>query len=493
MVAFSLSNIGVSSTMMPFLTKSQAQNLKSRLESDIQSLNRKYSIDLDKFIIIGNGSFILAERLSKAFFRRRQFVIGITGGSATQGSSWVNYLQLKLETEYQMSIEIRNAAQGSTSQVVTAPCINALVGDDIDLLFWEFAMNDAGSVELYPLQDNQSVLEQHPVRCMAAESWIREAINLNPGCLGFLHLWDIGIHTWNFRNNHSTPNLPWGSTNTMMSKYNKIYDSYFSVDVISMLLQLNLTDKKQFLRDDHHPNDYGYIVAFDLTFHAMLQTWLAGIKFPAFERLTRNMSSLKQQKPFSTNSNMEYVFPNEKFQSHCLMAMEPQFSRVSPIRSSVCQNQSNFEICNKIVLQGKVDKNRTDRKKMFLVESCSARNNTGGIIFDIFVPNPALLLLDCGLSATACKKFSMYYDSKLISHNTDLLRGQDIVSSFYHWIHKFEILNDAMRIINGTQKHNLRICGESEMTWGWHSQKYYTYDYATIARIVVMENKINDI
>jgi hypothetical protein len=47
--------------------------------------------------------------------------------------------------------------------------------------------------------------------------------------------------------------------------------------------------------------------------------------------------------------------------------------------------------------------------------------------------------------------------------------------------------------MNSTEKHNLRICGETEMTWGWHSIESYTHDYATIARIVVMENKTNDI
>ena len=53
---------------------------------------------------------------------------------------------------------IRNAGQGTTSQLVTAPCIHQLVGtklnttpaasaheiaaNSVDLLMWEFAMND---------------------------------------------------------------------------------------------------------------------------------------------------------------------------------------------------------------------------------------------------------------------------------------------------------------------------------------------------------------
>ena len=37
---------------------------------------------------------------------------------------------------------VRNAAQGTTSQLVSAPCIQALVGDCVDLLLWEFALND---------------------------------------------------------------------------------------------------------------------------------------------------------------------------------------------------------------------------------------------------------------------------------------------------------------------------------------------------------------
>jgi len=68
-------------------------------------------------------------------------VIGVTGGSSTAGNfSWSDRLKDKSERSLNISVELRNAAIGSTSQLVTASCIQSLVGDSIDILFWEFAM-----------------------------------------------------------------------------------------------------------------------------------------------------------------------------------------------------------------------------------------------------------------------------------------------------------------------------------------------------------------
>lgn len=96
--------------------------------------------------VFGSGlSRALGASLTAAALSGGAFVVGVTGGSSTAGrSSWPARLQTWLRSEAVgvTGALVRNAGQGTTSQLVTAPCIRALVGDGVDLLLWEFAMND---------------------------------------------------------------------------------------------------------------------------------------------------------------------------------------------------------------------------------------------------------------------------------------------------------------------------------------------------------------
>ena len=88
--------------------------------------------------------------------KNETFVVGVTGGSSTceaggadqlgpvRGISWPRYFERWLRSDVigARAATVRNGARGATSQLMTAPCIRTLVGDNLDLLLWEFAMND---------------------------------------------------------------------------------------------------------------------------------------------------------------------------------------------------------------------------------------------------------------------------------------------------------------------------------------------------------------
>jgi hypothetical protein len=115
----------------------------------------------------------------------------VTGGSSTAGNtSWPSRLADMLSKQLNISnIDLRNAAMGSTSQLVTSPCIQTLVGPEVDVLFWEFGMNDEPKV-WHPKGPSVSLRQR------MAEVYIRQAIDLNPLAIGFVHFGDLKIHDW---------------------------------------------------------------------------------------------------------------------------------------------------------------------------------------------------------------------------------------------------------------------------------------------------------
>jgi hypothetical protein len=92
---------------------------------------------------------------------------------------------------------------GSTSQLVTAPCIQTLIGSDVDIIFWEFAMND----EMPQISYEGSGLRYH-----LAETWIKEASRSSPKAIFFLHYYDLDIHGWDLNQRH-LPDKAWVPTN----------------------------------------------------------------------------------------------------------------------------------------------------------------------------------------------------------------------------------------------------------------------------------------
>merc|ERR1740129_2598787 len=80
----------------------------------------------------------------------------------------------------------REGCQGSTSQFVTAACLHSIVGD-VDLLLWEFGMNDEG----HEIHTRKGPIWRHHV----TETYVRNALaTLQPLGILFANLWSIEIH-----------------------------------------------------------------------------------------------------------------------------------------------------------------------------------------------------------------------------------------------------------------------------------------------------------
>lgn len=472
------------------------------------SLQRKADAVLDKhgaahlkddLIVIGDGAYKLAHSLTRSYLGRSTFVIGVTGGSASQGNfSWPYSLRDLLQDEFQMTVELRNAAQGSTSQVITAPCINALVGAKIDLLMWEFAMNADDGTD--PEQDPADVDD---LRIFTAESWIREAVNSEPGAIGFLHFWDmIGIEKWQ-KGQEPIPNRQWKSTNKVMEHYSHFYNSYFGLAVMPLLNFLKL-GKPDFMRDGRHPNTLGYDIAMDLMRYAIFTTWAQGLKPGARDKLNDKSSQVLFSKVIPTpyvESMPHGVLPYPRVGSsgHCLMSMVPQYGTNSAIYGVVCEHGRN---CVRMEVEdvatasiGKADSRRTDRKIMFQVEECEVNDNTGGLYFHI-TAKPSILLLDCGpvglnakgqwhIENELCKKYSVYLDGLSIT-NQKHTENYKHVHIPYNWISPLNITHELIDSDGSKAPHLLRICGPPVKQYSWKKEGY-TYDFELLARVVILE------
>ena len=210
---------------------------------------------------------------------------------------------------------------------------------------------------------------------------------ISPQSIGFVHLWDINIHEYDVGVNdlNKRPDKAWLPTTLLMKRYAKHYNSYFAINTIGALVELNLFAKKtDFLKDVQHPNEAGFNAITDFVFYALLKLWKTGLAKEAFSKLKFN-TRIEALPVFSSRNNADDVLPKAGVISHCLMSFPPQFSDVSAIKI-VSTNLSFVQL-------GKADVHRQDRKKYFELEPCSARNNSGGIYFRVSIPKPQVIYL----------------------------------------------------------------------------------------------------
>jgi hypothetical protein len=216
-------------------------------------------------------------------------------------------------------VELRNAAQGSTSQLVTAPCIHTLVGDNVDLLFWEFATNDE-----YPHVVKKPTTE----RVRVAETWIRSALQQNPKALGFLHNYDLNIHGWEIGRPHP-PDRSWIPTNYAADHVLRGQGvDAFSVNMFGIMttgIIFNNGTKQSLLRDAHHPNDLAYNVTADALKLALLTVWQQGFEVLAGSRPRPALL------PPHAILQPGLLVPTLHQTPACYMTPTPQFGTAEPI------------------------------------------------------------------------------------------------------------------------------------------------------------------
>lgn len=401
---------------------------------------------IDNFVSMGKDlPQSIGLKLTAAATENRKFVIGVTGGSSTAskdetGQSWVDRLELWLKQAVNITnLEIRNAAQGTTSQLVTSVCLEPLVGTNLDLLLWEFAMNDEYE---YIKKDKKP---NYPIRERVADAYIREAIAASPA-IGFVHLWDLDIHS--YKGSSAIPNKAYAPTNRVMTYYSDIYRSYFALDTMGALHGLRLfRTKNDFLRDEHHPNSFGNEIAADFVVYNLVVSWMKSFE-ESHERFQRyNRAAVFSKPTYTEIVNKDFrnvVLPKENSTGRCYMAMPPQFGTSRAFLPITIVKEHDV---------GKADEMRHDRQNRFDVSK-----NTNGLQLQIRVTLAEYLLLDCGfLQSSLCiKNLRVTLDGADIAPNV-VLRN-DIMNGFYGWIHQFKEPLAA-------SYHNLSISSASNHTY----------------------------
>lgn len=452
--------------------------LRKRLGTEAARLRARFPPSaLERARVTGIGlSAAVGERLTTAAVSGEEYVVGVTGGSSTAGrSSWPAMLQAWLRSPAIgiAGANVRNAAQGTTSQLVTAPCIFALVGGEVDLLLWEFAMNDEYE---YVASDAGPAW---PMRKRVAEAYVRQAAQLNPGAIGYVNLWDLDIHSY-----HSGPILPnkaFGPTAAVAAAYAPVYDRYFAIDVIGAMFHSGLySEKSAFLRDAHHPNDFGYAAIVDLISLAMIEPWIeyldtSAMGSPALkiDTSTAIVAANVRSHPMLTPSRDDLYMPGERTLAHCYMAMPPQFSDAASnalraVHTGAC-TAVDVRDCDPTVNFGRSDANREDRQLRFTPAECAPDGNSGGMLFATSIRDLAAVLVDCGYSeGNYClSAIDVFLDGHKIgpSHAPN-----DILSAFFKWAHK---VNGSS--LSESQTHSLRVCARG--------------GEAHFSRLIVLEQK----
>lgn len=428
-------------------TLSIYESILVQMTSELTRLGRKYPVELmDKHILVGNGvgRSITSRLLGALLDNQTGLTIGVTGGSSTAGDfAWparlANWMTQKLHIP---NVTVWNAAAGSTSQLVTAPCIRSLIGDHVDVLMWEFGMNDE-----YPhfMNGSEPFAAQHYYRHRAAEAYIRQAIALNPVAIGFLHFWDIEIH--GFQSTGSTlpkdrtvPNRSYHPTTSVMRYYDSVFDRHFSVDVIGFMWDAGLfRNKSEILRDPHHPNDFSYDVSVDMLAYCMLKACVNFINGASSLDRDHVGSSHHAQLslwdyPTLTHDSSErlspYVLPSQRLLGHCLTAWRPHFAPQDSAIVVVDNHESVVDV-------GKAAPGRHDRQLRFVVGPCNA---TSQLVLEMHIPNIAVVMIDCGMLQRDCARNLevSFEDTGPAFANVDV--ADDVVGYFFSWVHETAVL-----------------------------------------------------
>jgi hypothetical protein len=419
----------------------------------LHKIEDKYpSHALEKHTAIGADlGRTMATLFIEALDRKTNLTLGITGGSSTAGDfAWPGRLATWLMTDIGMPhVCLKNGAMGSTSQLVTSPCIQSIVGHDLDMLFWEFGMND----EFPEFINGSNPIAQYYLRHRVAEAYIRQAIALNPKVIGFVHFWDLLIHNFETPGRYKDiiPDRSFHPTSSVMRYYDAVYKRYFAVNVIGFMYDAGLVrNKSDFLRDAHHPNDFGYDVAVDLIKYCLLKATKQFLQKPqAYQDHHATVQTLAPQiwsYPVMTDApgHAPLVLPSQRLFGHCLTAWRPSFAPLTPIRII-----ENFEAAVDI---GKRAPGRADRQLRFVVGPCTHAKQ---LTLSIDVPDIAYVLVDCGLrQASACRQhLNASIDGVgTITPNIDVT--QDVMNVFFGWVHKLDKVIDASDI-------RMRLCSNS--------------------------------
>lgn len=422
------------------------------LRARLQEIEESYKTIPIERSVISSASLKLLDKAFSSSNQPRKFVVGVTGGSSTAGGgigilkTWP-YLYVEQLKKLGFDVELRNAAQGTTSSSITAPCLAELVGHDVDLLFWEFAMNDGDRVEeLFGAQ---------------LEYWIRQAMQLKSRpSLGFVYIWTMFKSPWM----HLNQSLP-------------VLNHYIPYnDVIGMLLPPILAfikDNKfeDMVADTHHPKEHVHKMIADLLSLGTLRALLNDAPD----------HTIKRDPPPFYYSRYVWEYP-ELMDSRpsCIMSVVPQYAKSNDIHLQ-CQTAEGRTLSledpwqtkaldlesfkeeevlpwghtrceNYDVRQdGRADLWRWDRKYRWYPNRC----NSGSTLMFNFEGSPDFI----AITASNVSNLVVAVDGRPIHSNRPFKEEGVMVKAFYPWLHelkKGELASSSSKV--GQEQHVLSLC-----------------------------------
>ena len=217
--------------------------------------------------------------------------------------------------------------------------------------------------------------------------WMRGALQLRTPAIGFLHLWDLTVHDWEWDMDW-IPDKAWLPTINIMRQYGIVVES-FAVNVIGFLRGggvVTSANKTAFLADAHHPNSRSVEVAVDLLVHALVRLWVRYLiqdNAPAsFSFDDDHFDPLAMIEPLRHPKQRPLDLPSRDLRAACLVSPAPHFA-VTNVISLYCRPESvewvssldNHllpDICLgwSTQLAGKADPRRADRKVQVVPARC---------------------------------------------------------------------------------------------------------------------------
>lgn len=413
----------------------------------------------ERFIYEGDGAVqAIGSKLSRAYLFGEKFTVGLTGGSATahQYGYPIRLINFFTEELNLKNFELRNAGHGGTSQLSNTPCINSFLGDNIDLLLWEFAINDA----LHYIQHD--VPPDYPRRSRLIEIYMRQAISINPPIMGMINIWDIFVHHWNSSMKDLSDRAYPGSV-ANLHHYAPIYNSTFAIDLFGMLYSLNSSfSPSDVLMDNVHPNEKGYDYLANLFKIIICQNWirylnsitvkdlssmLTPISIPRHERIMRLL-----QHPLLTKNDTRIwdILPDKNVYGHCFSNRQPQFG---------AENNSIKLVSMNDVTSADIGKHGTDRQDTFGI----FKLGFGHLDVQLFAQKIKYIFVGCDgrPEHPMCReRLDVLFDGQLLKPNykVDWMPPNDMFAHDFFWIHYLDpSIRNANRPI-----HNLTIRGLHE-------------------------------
>lgn len=447
------------------------------------------------------------QELIKTFVTQENVVICANGGSSTAGGGGVvqrkryfarlaDYLTVikksMTTSQPQGVVHAIDRGHGARHSLHTAVFSSNFIPANVDLLLWEFAINDYG----YHIPDETRVIQERSIFL----AWLQEVekIKPKPPKVILIYLWRTPFQL----DAYQKIDNPVFTSHNRMAKHFDFVVGHVNVASYFDDIPLPFQDTKQlFLADNHHPNGMGHL--------AISYLLLAMLRGGQSEWLDDSHNQQQEALPSSSNQQSKDIpAVIENFQWHCgnetedkrfiarqvvkYMENEQDTSWRSPRATwslespqntvSVGKRQIVAENALDVSILGKIDLKRNDRQGSIQLACCkpglssSSRNITTFKIsnkgHDPAMKNIQSIFLGFGKNMSDVSKMKV-----LINEEGDFLRGKLIKVShdwncFWSWQDIYESMWFVLprRIVQPqTKVASLQFCVQNKQCLQGHN------------------------